>query len=45
MTTKLQAAQKAGRSGVPTIIAHGREKRVLEKIFSAQAVGSLFLAG
>lgn len=44
MTTKLQAAQKAGRSGVPTVIAHGREKQVLEKIFSGKTVGSLFLA-
>ncbi|HEX5038444.1 MAG TPA: glutamate 5-kinase [bacterium] len=44
MTTKLQAARKAGRSGVPTVIAHGRGKRVLEKIFSAEPVGSLFLA-
>lgn len=45
MRTKLQAAKKAARCGVPTIIAHGREKRVLEKIFAAKAVGSLFLAG
>lgn len=44
MRTKLEAAKKAGRSGVPTIIAHGREKRVLEKIFEARSVGSLFLA-
>ncbi len=44
MQTKLQAAKKAGQAGVPTIIAHGREDRVLEKIFSAKPVGSLFLA-
>ncbi len=44
MRTKLQAAKKAGRYGVPTIIAHGREKRVLEKIFATKPVGSLFLA-
>lgn len=44
MRTKLQAAKKAGRSGVPTVIAHGQEPRVLEKIFSAKPVGSLFLA-
>jgi len=44
MRTKLQAAKKAARFGVPTIIAHGREKRVLEKIFAARPVGSLFLA-
>jgi glutamate 5-kinase len=44
MRTKLQAAQKAGRFGVPTIVAHGREKRVLEKIFAGQPVGSLFPA-
>ncbi len=44
MKTKLQAAQKAGRYGVPTVIAHGREKKVLEKIFAGRAIGSLFLA-
>lgn len=44
MHTKLQAAQKARKAGVPTIIAHGRESRVLEKIFAAKPVGSLFLA-
>lgn len=44
MRTKLQAAKKAARHGVPTIIAHGRERRVLEKIFAASPVGSLFLA-
>lgn len=44
MRTKLQAAKKATRYGVPTIIAHGREKRVLEKIFATKPVGSLFLA-
>ncbi len=45
MRTKLQAAKKARDYGVATIIAHGREKRVLEKIFAAKPVGSLFLAG
>jgi glutamate 5-kinase len=44
MRTKLEAAQKAGRQGVATVIAHGREERVLEKIFSGKPVGSLFLA-
>jgi len=43
MQTKLQAAKKAGRHNVPTFIAHGREKQVLEKIFAAKSVGSLFL--
>jgi glutamate 5-kinase len=44
MKTKLEAAQKAGRYGVPTIVAHGRGKRVLESIFAGKPVGSLFLA-
>lgn len=44
MKTKLEAAQKAGRYGVATIVAHGREKRVLENIFAGKPVGSLFLA-
>lgn len=45
MKTKLQAAKKAARFGVPTIIADGKETRVLERIFAAEPVGSLFLAG
>ena len=43
MKTKLEAARKAGRAGVPTVIAHGREKRVLQRLFASESVGSLFL--
>lgn len=44
MRTKLEAARKAGRAGVPTVIAHGRSKRILQRIFASEPVGSLFLA-
>ena len=43
MQTKLEAAKKAAHFGVPTIIANGREKSVLKKIFSGQDMGTLFL--
>ncbi len=44
MLTKLQAAQKAGLAGVPTLIVNGRTEGVLEKVVQGQALGSLFLA-
>jgi glutamate 5-kinase len=44
MKTKLEAAQKAGRRGVSTVIAHGRERHVLERIIGGEPVGSLFIA-
>lgn len=43
MKTKLQAAQKAAQKGITTIIAHGRDRHVLEKIFSGREIGSVFL--
>jgi glutamate 5-kinase len=43
MTTKLQAAQKAAASGIPMVIAGGREPGVLGRILSGESVGTCFL--
>lgn len=43
MLTKLEAAEKAQRYGVATIIANGRKKDILEKIFSGEDEGTLIL--
>ncbi|NOT57364.1 MAG: glutamate 5-kinase [Deltaproteobacteria bacterium] len=44
MVSKLQAAQKAGLSGIPTIIADGRHDETLEAVFDpTREVGTLFL--
>ncbi|MBI2982531.1 MAG: glutamate 5-kinase [Deltaproteobacteria bacterium] len=43
MRTKLDAARKAGEFGAPTVIASGRDSDTLEKIFSGESVGTLFL--
>jgi glutamate 5-kinase len=42
MHTKIQAAQTAGRGGVTTIIAGGREADVLGRIAHGEAVGTRF---
>ena len=42
MVTKLQAARKAAIFGVPTILANGMVEGVLERIFQAEEVGTLF---
>ena len=43
MSTKLQAAQKANASGIPMIIAHGREPSVLQRLIKGEALGTYFL--
>lgn len=43
MQTKLQAAQKAGLAGVPTLIVNGRDLGILGRVFDGEEVGSLFL--
>jgi glutamate 5-kinase len=43
MTTKLEAAQKAAASGVPLVIASGRQDDALARILGGEAVGTLFL--
>ena len=43
MASKLKAAATATSYGHPTIIASGKEDRVLDRIFTGEAVGTLFL--
>lgn len=43
MKTKLQAAKKVTNSGIPMIIANGREKNVLKRILDGEEVGTIFL--
>jgi glutamate 5-kinase len=45
MATKVGAARLAARSGTATIVAPGREPRVLLRLFEQQPVGTLFLPG
>ena len=40
MYTKLQAAQKAARSGTLTVIVNGRQKRVLQSVFEGEESGT-----
>lgn len=42
MVTKIQAARLAASGGVETVIAHGRDKHVLEKLAAGRKVGTLF---
>jgi glutamate 5-kinase len=44
MATKLAAARKVGRSGVPTIIINGMIPGLLGKAMAGEDVGTLFLA-
>lgn len=43
MLTKLEAAQKATASGIPMVIASGRESGVLRRLFKGEPVGTYFL--
>lgn len=40
MLSKLMAARRAARRGVPTLIVSGREKFVLERVFNLEDVGT-----
>ena len=42
MVAKLQAIKKAVHFGVPVILANGKERDILRKIFSGAQVGTLF---
>jgi glutamate 5-kinase len=42
MSTKLEAAQKAGASGIPMVIANGREPGVVTRILKGETVGTYF---
>lgn len=42
MATKLEAAQKAGASGIPMVIANGREPAVVERLLKGELLGTYF---
>ena len=42
MATKLEAAQKATASGIPMVIASGREEGMLGRVLAGEAVGTYF---
>lgn len=42
MATKLQAAQKASASGIPMVIASGRETGVLPRLLKGESIGTYF---
>jgi len=42
MSTKLQAAQKAGASGIPMVIASGREAGTLPRLLKGDPLGTYF---
>ncbi len=42
MSTKLEAAQKAGASGIPMIIASGREEGTLARVLRGETAGTFF---
>jgi glutamate 5-kinase len=44
MLTKLAAAKKAGKFGVPTLMVNGRQPDILDAILAGKEVGTLFLA-
>jgi glutamate 5-kinase len=43
MYTKVVAARRLARQGVPSIIANGKKTRILERILAGEPVGTLFL--
>ncbi len=44
MRSKLQAARSASQFGVPTVIADGRQRRVLSRILAGEDIGTLIHA-
>lgn len=42
MKTKFEAAEVAMRSGIPIVLANGRDEHVMERILQGEEVGSLF---
>src|SRR5699024_5358054 len=45
MRTKILAARQAARSGASTLIAHGLEPNVLERLVDGEALGTLLVPG
>src|SRR3989338_10939692 len=43
MASKVEAAKKAAHFGVATVIAHGRGRDILKRIFDSSDIGTLFL--
>ncbi len=43
MKSKLMAAQKCTHTGIPLLIAHGRQKEILLRLYQGESWGSLFL--
>jgi glutamate 5-kinase len=43
MKSKLQAARKVTSAGMPMIIANGRSRYILKRVFDGEEVGTLFL--
>ncbi|WP_243370284.1 glutamate 5-kinase [Geotalea sp. SG265] len=43
MATKIAAAKKVGRSGVPALMINGRQPGNLERVLTGEEVGTLFL--
>jgi glutamate 5-kinase len=43
MLTKVRAARLAARSGTATVIAAGRQERVLERLVEGEQLGTLFI--
>lgn len=44
MATKLRAARLASRSGTSTVVAHGREEDILQRLRQGEQLGTLLLA-
>ncbi|MFH1548326.1 MAG: glutamate 5-kinase, partial [Candidatus Omnitrophota bacterium] len=42
METKIKAAKMLTQSGIPVVIANGREKQILNKIISGKEIGTFF---
>jgi glutamate 5-kinase len=42
MTTKLAAARKAAASGIPMLIASGREPKILDRLLAGEPLGTYF---
>lgn len=43
MTSKIHAAKMAARSGIPLVIAPGKEADVIQRVLNAEEVGTLFV--
>ncbi len=43
MVSKIQAARIAANGGIPTVVAQGREKGIIEKVIKGEQKGTLFL--